>query len=151
MARLGRLAGALALLGGIAGNPALAQTPLAQSLPTARTAPRPVTAVAAPFTRTFVRPDLASAAVRLETALKAEAGGPLRPAGQSRATGLALLAADKPDEALAPLTAAVAADPADGRNWQAYARGAAAALGALEDNDYQGRSRLRGRVTAAAY
>lgn len=151
MARLGRLAGALALLGGIAGVPALAQSPLAQSPPAARTAPRPATAIAAPFARTFVRPDLASAAVRLETALKAEAGGPLRPAGQSRAAGLALLAADKPDEALAPLTAAVAADPTDGRNWQAYARGAAAALGALEDNDYQGRSRLRGRVTAAAY
>ncbi|SEH95063.1 hypothetical protein SAMN02799636_04608 [Methylobacterium sp. 275MFSha3.1] len=151
MARLGRLAGALALLGGIASNPALAQTSPALSPPTARTAPRPATAVAAPFARTFVRADLASAAVRLETALKAEAGGPLRPAGQSRAAGLALLAADKPDEALAPLTAAVAADPADARNWQAYARGAAAALDALEDNDYQGRSRLRGRVTAAAY
>ncbi|RUP16607.1 MAG: alpha-2-macroglobulin family protein, partial [Methylobacterium sp.] len=145
MARLGQLAGALALLGWIAG-PALAQT-----APAARTTARPVSAASASFAKSFVRADLASAAVRLETALKAEAGGPLRPAGQSRAAGLALLTADKPDEAVAPLAAAVAADPADARNWQAYARGAAAALGALEDNDYQGRSRLRGRVTAAAY
>ena len=145
MARLGRLAGVLVLLGGIAGGPALAQTP-----PAARTTSRPA-AAAAPFARSFVRTDLASASVRLEAALKAEAGGALRPAGQSRAAGQALLAADKPDEAVAPLAAAVAADPADPRNWQAYARGAAAALGALEDNDYQGRARLRGRVTAAAY
>jgi alpha-2-macroglobulin len=146
MARLGRLAGALALLGSIAAGPAPAQTQ-----PGPRAAPRMPAAAPAPFARTFVRTDLASAAVRLETALKAEAGGPLRPAAQSRAAGQALLAADKPDEALPALAAAVAADPADPRNWQAYAGAAGAALGTLEENDYQGRARLRERATAAAY
>jgi hypothetical protein len=146
MARLGRLAGALALLGCAAGWPALAQT-----APAARTAPRPASAAPTPFAKTFVRADLASAAVRLETALKGEAGGPLRPAGQSRAAGQALLAADKPDEALTPLAAAVAADPGDARNWQAYARAASAAVDTLEENDYRGRARLRDRAAAAAY
>ncbi|CAM3044255.1 Alpha-2-macroglobulin [Methylobacterium mesophilicum] len=142
MAWRNRLAGALALLAGLACGPALAQT-----APASRTAPRP----AAAFEKTFVRTDLASAAVRLEAALKAEAGGPLRPAGQSRAAGQALLAAGKPDESLVPLTAAVATDPADIRSWQALSRAAAAAAEALEENDYQGRARLRDRAAAAAY
>ncbi|MDP4002790.1 alpha-2-macroglobulin [Methylobacterium sp. NEAU K] len=142
MSWLDRLAGALALLGCLACGPASAQT-----APTSRAAPRQ----AAAFAKSFVRDDLASAAVRLEAALRAEAGGPLRPAGQSRAGGQALLAADKPDEALGPLTAAVAADPADIRNWQVFSRAASAAIGTLEDNDYQGRARLRDRAEAAAY
>ncbi|MCJ2050966.1 alpha-2-macroglobulin family protein [Methylobacterium sp. J-070] len=144
MARLGRLAGALALLGWAAAGPALAQP-----APTAPAAPR--SAGAAPFARGFVRADLASAAVRLEAALKSEAGSPLRPAGQSRAAGQALLAAGKPAEALGLFAAAVAADPADARNWQAYSRAASAALGALESSDYRGRARLRDRSLAAAY
>ncbi|MCJ2096612.1 alpha-2-macroglobulin family protein [Methylobacterium sp. J-072] len=140
MAWRNRLAGALALLAGLACGPALAQT-----------APKPRAAQATAFEKSFVRNDLASAAVRLEAALKAEAGGPLKPAAQSLATGQALLAADKPDAALAPLTAAIAADPANIRAWQAYARAAAAAVETLEENDYQGRARLRDRAAAAAY
>ncbi|MCJ2068590.1 alpha-2-macroglobulin family protein [Methylobacterium sp. J-030] len=146
MARLGRLAGALALLGWVAGAPVLAQNVAAP-----RIAQRPAATVPAPVAKPFVRADLASAAVRLEAALKAEAGLALRPAGQSRTNGQALLAASKPDQALISLAAAVAADPADIRNWQAYARAASAAQGALEQNDYQGRARLRERAAAAAY
>ncbi|WP_342108805.1 alpha-2-macroglobulin [Methylobacterium sp. SI9] len=144
MARLGRLAGALALLGCALGGSAIAQT-------APRTAPRPAATAPAPFARTFVRDDLASAAIRLEGALKAEAGTALRPAAQSRTAGQTLLAANRPDQALAPLAAAVAADPADIRNWQTYARAASAAKGLLEQNDYRGRARLRERVAAAAY
>ena len=146
MAWRNRLAGCLTVLACLSGGPAFAQT-----APAARAAPRQAPAQSATFEKSFVRNDLASAAVRLEAALRAEAGGPLRPAGQSRAAGQALLAADKPDEALAPLTAAVAADPADTRNWQAYSRAAAAAAEALEENDYQGRARLRDRAAASAY
>jgi alpha-2-macroglobulin len=141
MAGLGRLAGALALIGLAASGPAAAQT-----APPTRAA-RP----AVPFAKTFVRADLASAAVRLEAALKAEAGGALRPAGQSRAAGQALLAASRPDEALVPLAAAVAAEPADGRAWLTVARAASAAAGLRASNDYQGRRRLRDRAAAAAY
>ncbi|MDP4025810.1 alpha-2-macroglobulin [Methylobacterium sp. NEAU 140] len=125
-----------------------AQTPASQT-PASRAPARP--AAAAPVQKTFLRPALASDAVRLEAALKGEAGGPLKPAAQSRRDGEALLAADKPAEALTPLTAAVAADPADPRNWQAYARAAQAAAGETEERDYQGRARLRGRALAAAY
>ncbi|SFL47638.1 alpha-2-macroglobulin family protein [Methylobacterium pseudosasicola] len=142
MAWRNRLAGALALLAALACGPALAQ-----AAPAARAAQRQ----AAAFEKSFVRSDLASSAVRLEAALKAEAGGPLRPAGQSLAAGQTLLAADKPDEALAPLTAAVAADPANIRAWQTYAQAAAAAVETREENDYQGRALLRDRAAAAAY
>ncbi|MCJ2084784.1 alpha-2-macroglobulin family protein [Methylobacterium sp. E-005] len=145
MARLGRLAVALAVFGGVWGGPALAQNAASPR----STAPRAT--APAPFARTFARVDLASAAVRLEGALKAEAGTALRPAAQSRTAGQALLTANRPDQALTPLAAAVAADPADVRNWQAYARAASAAKGLLEQNDYRGRARLRERATAAAY
>ncbi len=112
----------------------------------AQTKPTP-----AAFSRSFVRPGLASDAIRLEATLKAEAGGPLAPAAQSRRKGEGLLEADKPAEALAPLAAAVAADPGDPANWRAYARAAEAAAGETEENDYQGRTRLRGQALAAAY
>ena len=122
----------------------------AQGMPAAKAPTRPA-ASPAPFQKTFVRETLASDAVRLEAALKAEAGGPLKPASQSRRDGDALMSADKASEALAPLTAAVAADPNDSRNWQAFARAASAAAGETDENDYQGRNRLRGRALAAAY
>ena len=144
MARLGRLAGALALLGCALGGSAIAQS---APRPAARTA----AAAPAPFARTFVRDDLASAAVRLEAALKAEAGTTLRPSAQSRTAGQTLVAANRPDQALIQLAAAVAADPADVRNWQAYARAAAAAQGLVAQTDDQGRARLRERTAAAAY
>ena len=112
----------------------------------AQTKPTP-----AAFARSFVRPGLASDAIRLEATLKAEAGGSLAPAAQSRRKGEGLLEADKPAEALAPLAAAVAADPGDPANWRAYARAAEAAAGETEENDYQGRTRLRGQALAAAY
>ena len=125
-------------------GPALAQN-------AARITPRPAATAPASFAKTVVRTDLASAAVRLEAALKTEAGNPARPAAQSRSAGQTQLAAGKPDQALTALTAAVAADPADPRNWQAYARAASAASETRPENDYQGRARLRERATAAAY
>ncbi|KST58288.1 alpha-2-macroglobulin [Methylobacterium sp. GXS13] len=146
MAWRNRLAGAVALLAGLACGSALAQT-----APKPRAAPRQAAVQAPAFEKRFVRDDLASAAVRLEAALKAEAGGPLKPDGQSLAAGQALLAADKPDAALAPLATAVAADPANIRAWQAYARAAAAAVETREENDYQGRATLRDRAATAAY
>ncbi|SDN01333.1 hypothetical protein SAMN05216360_10570 [Methylobacterium phyllostachyos] len=144
MARLGRLAGALALIGWVTAGPALAQN-------AARVTPRPAAAAPAPFAKTFVWTDVASAAVRLETALKAEAGSSTRPAAQSLTAGQTLLAAGKPDQALTALTAAVAADPADPRSWQAYARAASAASEIRPETDYQGRARLRERAATAAY
>ena len=75
------------------------------------------TPAAAPVQKTFSRLTLASDAVRLDAALKAEAPTPLPPAAQSRRKGEALLQAEKPVEALPPLAAAVAADPADPANW----------------------------------
>ncbi|WP_449409470.1 alpha-2-macroglobulin family protein [Methylobacterium komagatae] len=116
--------------------------------------PRPLPAAApqpAPFQKTFARPNLASDAVRLEASLKAEAGTNLPPATQSRRKGETLLTAEKPAEALAPLAAAVAAEPGDPANWRAYARAAQSAAGETEENDYQGRTRLRGQALAAAY
>ena len=110
--------------------------------------PKPAQAA---FARSFVRPGLASDAIRLEATLKAEAAGPLAPAAQSRRKGEGLLEADKPGEALAPLAAAIAADPGDPANWRAYARAAEAAAGETEESDYQGRARLRGQALAAAY
>nr|WP_238249567.1 alpha-2-macroglobulin [Methylobacterium persicinum] len=109
------------------------------------------TPAAAPVQKTFSRLTLASDAVRLDAALKAEAPTPLPPAAQSRRKGEALLQAEKPVEALPPLAAAVAADPADPANWRAYARAAQSAAGETEENDDQGRARLRGRAQAAAY
>ncbi len=115
--------------------PAAAQTK-APPKPAAPSAP-------APFQKTFSRPNLASEAVRLEAALKTEAGGPLAPAAQTRRRGEALLAAGKPGEALAPLTASVAADPGDPATWRSYAQAAQGAAHETEENDYQGRTRLR--------
>ncbi|MCJ2012573.1 alpha-2-macroglobulin family protein [Methylobacterium sp. J-076] len=105
----------------------------------------------APVPKTFARPTLASDAVRLEAALKAEAPAPLPPAAQSRRRGDALLEADKAAEALSPLAAAVAADPADPAHWRAFARAAQAAAGGTEEGDVKTRTLLRGRALAAAY
>ncbi|WP_132253652.1 alpha-2-macroglobulin family protein [Methylobacterium segetis] len=155
--RIGRLSAALlaegllaaGLLAGAAG-PAAAQAPSAPaaqapSTPAARTAK-----VAPP--KTFLREALASSGVRLEAALRSEAGKGLKPAAQARAEGEARLEADDAKGALAPLTAAVAAEPADARNWLAFAR-AADALGNDEQKggDYAARYRLRERALAAAY
>ena len=141
--RVGMLAGSLALAGlGIV--PVAAQSP---PTPAVRTAPKPAPSAK----KTFLREFLASSAVRLETALKAEAGGPLKPAAQSRREGEALLEAEKAADAVTPLGAAVAADPNDAKNWLAYARAADAVSTDDDNKDYQARARLRGRATAAAY
>ncbi|WP_336488024.1 alpha-2-macroglobulin family protein [Methylobacterium nigriterrae] len=146
--RFGRLAAAwlwaaaLALPGTL---PALAQAP---QTPATRTAPKPP--APAPK-KSFVREGLASAGVRLETALRSESPGPLKPAAQSRAAGEALVEAEKAGDALAPLAAAVAADPGDPQNWLAYARAADAAGSDEAKGDYASRARLRGRALAAAY
>ncbi|MER2268060.1 alpha-2-macroglobulin family protein [Methylobacterium oxalidis] len=150
--RLGRRVGLLcaALLSGgllVGGPPGEVREAAAQAQPVpaargARPAPQ----------KGFAREALASAGVRLEAALKGEAGLAARPAAQSRAEGEKFFEAGKAAFAVAPLTAAVAADPGDWRNWLAYAR-AADALGQDETNgsDYATRYRLRERALAAAY
>ena len=99
--------------------------------------------------KTFQRENLASDGVRLEAALKAEAG-PSRPAARARAEGEALMQAEKPDEAVKPLGGAVAAEPGNPANWLAYAR-AASAAGNADTGDYSSRMRLRRNARAAAY
>jgi uncharacterized protein YfaS (alpha-2-macroglobulin family) len=146
--RIGLIAGALAWTGALA-LPVPAQAPLT---PSARSAPKAAPQKAAAPQKSFLRESLASAGVRLETALRTEAGtAAQKPAAQSRRAGEALIEAEKPVEALLPLTAAVAADPADPQNWLAYARAADAAGADEAQGDYQSRTRLRGRALAAAY
>ena len=145
--RLARLAACL--VAGLAlSGPLQAQTP-APAAPTkaaAKASPAPA------LRKSYQRETLASEAVRLEAALKAEAAasGPAKSADAARQAGIALVDAEKADEALKPLTAAVAADPGDHRNWLAYARAADAASGD-ENKDYAAQTRLSRRAFAAAY
>ncbi|GJD94165.1 alpha-2-macroglobulin family protein [Methylobacterium iners] len=137
--RLGLLALALAALA----TPAPAQNP---PMPAARTAMKALQ-------KTFLREDLASDGVRLEAALRSEAGSlaPSKTAAQHREAGDALVEAEKSAEALKLFAAAISADPSDPENWIAYAR-AASTVGTDDSNtDYSGRVRLRGNARAAAY
>ncbi|WP_430912895.1 MG2 domain-containing protein [Methylobacterium sp. sgz302541] len=127
-------------------SPASAQAPAPR--------PAPKAAVQSPAKKTFLRDGLASEGVRLETSLRSEAAaaGPApKSADAARQAGEALVAAEKVDEALKPLTAAVAADPSDARNWLAYARAADTASGDEEKKDYAARNMLGRRALAAAY
>ena len=117
-------------------------------------APRPAPKVApkAQAPKSFQREDLASDGVRLEAALKAEAGTSLsRPAAKARAEGEALIEAEKPAEALKPLGLAVASEPGESANWLAYARAASAVGNDNQTGDYASRLRLRRNARAAAY
>ncbi len=135
------LVGALALAAPVP-TPASAQTPPA---PAAR-----LTAKAAPK-KSFVREDLASAGVRLEAALAAEARGGGRNPAQARRDGEAFVQAGRPAQALPLLAAALVAEPADPQSWLAYAR-AADALGNDEQaGPYSERYRRRQAALAAAY
>ncbi|KMO20476.1 alpha-2-macroglobulin family protein [Methylobacterium platani] len=141
--RVGRaavgLAGILTLLAGL---PAAAQQS-ADPVPrrTAAPASRP---------KTFVRPALASEAVRLEARLKDEAGArpdPSKPAAQWRREAEALRARGDRDGALAAARRAAAAEPAEGRNWSVLAQAADDA----ESDDYETRQTLKAEARAGAY
>ncbi len=117
-------------------------------------APAARAAAPAPAGKSFVREDLASEGVRLEAALKAEAGerAATKPAAVWRREGDAAAARDQWQPALAAYAAAVAADPRDPQGWLGYARAAQSqAAQSLEPKDYAERYRLRTRTTAAAY
>ncbi|GBU17967.1 MULTISPECIES: alpha-2-macroglobulin [Methylobacterium] len=151
--RLGGLVSGLALAICLA-LPASAQLQMpTPAAPAPRAAPAVPARPAPPPKKTFQREGLASDAVRLEAALKDEAAasGPVRAAKQARDAGEALLANDKADAALKPLTGAVAADPGDPRNWLAYARAASTAAANEENKDYAAKNRLGRRALAAAF
>ncbi|KQT19321.1 alpha-2-macroglobulin [Methylobacterium sp. Leaf399] len=145
--RLGRQATFLAVMLTAFCAPASAQAPATKP------APKAATAKPAAAQKTFVRETVASDAVRLEAALRAEAkpAGVARTPAQWLAEGEALIEAEKPADALKPLTAAVAGDSGNPAAWIAYSQ-AAAAVGQDENNrDYTLRSRLRANARAAAY
>ena len=104
----------------------------------------------APAQKAFVSEDLASRAVRLEGALKAEgsAAASGRTAQQLRRDGEALLLRGLAQNALASFTAAIAVEPANPANWSAYAR---AALAIDPGTDYDLRYKLQERRATAAY
>ncbi|KQO85005.1 alpha-2-macroglobulin [Methylobacterium sp. Leaf90] len=130
------------------GVPALAQTPRPAAPATA-----PLRSATAPVAKTFVREALASAGVRLETALKSEAPPGAKTAAQWRreAEVAAQSEGGEPDAELNARAAAVAADPNDVRNWLDYASAANAAGNDEERADYSARFKLKGRASAAAY
>jgi len=130
------------------GVPALAQTLRPAAPPAA-----PPRSATAPVAKTFVREGLASAGVRLETALKSEAPPGAKTAAQWRreAETAARTEGAEPDAELNAYAAAVAADPNDVRNWLDYANAAIAAGNDEERADYSARFKLKGRASAAAY
>jgi len=98
--------------------------------------------------KSFERSDLASAAVRLQADLKAEAGPAAgRPAEELRRESARALARGNARQALASAAAAVAADPANAAGWTAYARAAMA----VAPTNYSERYQLAERATSAAY
>ncbi|ACL56726.1 alpha-2-macroglobulin [Methylobacterium nodulans] len=134
--RTGRLAGALALALTLI-VPAAAQAP--QS-------PRPAALV--PAQKSFVRPSLASEAVRLEAEIRSEsAPNAQKPAAQWRREAEKLFKDDDNDGALAAYAGAAAAEPNDWRNWYALAETA----NGVENDDYDENQKLRRRARAAAY
>lgn len=99
--------------------------------------------------KAFVREDLASDGVRLESQLKSERGAtqPARPVDQLKREAAGLLARGNARSALTSYTAAVAVDPKDAGAWLGFARAAIA----VEPKDYSERYLLRERATVAAY
>ncbi|KMO41465.1 alpha-2-macroglobulin [Methylobacterium variabile] len=140
--RVGRLAGGLAgALTVLAGVPALGQQPAPRGSALVQPAPRK------PAPKSFVRPGLASEAVRLEARLAAEAGSGGKPAAQWRREGEALRLKDDTDGALTAYRRAAAADPADWRSWYALAETADGA----ETDDYDAGQKLKAEARAGAY
>ena len=103
-----------------------------------------------PAQKAFVSEDLASRAIRLESALKAEgsAAASGRTGQQLRRDGETFLSRGLVQNALASFTAAIAAEPANSANWLAYAR---VALAIDPGNDWDLRYKLRDRRATAAY
>ncbi|MFH6781836.1 MULTISPECIES: alpha-2-macroglobulin family protein [Methylobacterium] len=139
--RVGRAACGLAgLVTALASLPAAAQQPPIS-------APRRAALVQpAPRSKSFVRPALASEAVRLEARLKDE-GAAGKSAAQWRREGEALRAKDETDGALAAFRRAAAAEPAEWRNWYALAE----AAGAAENDDDETSRKLDAEARAGAY
>ncbi|AWN45347.1 alpha-2-macroglobulin [Methylobacterium terrae] len=144
--RAGRAAaGMAAFLTLLAGVPAAAQQPGSGPRRAAPVQP-------APRPKSFVRPALASEAVRLEARLQAEGGAGSKsaagkPAAQWRREAEALRAKDDIDGALAAFRRAAAADPAEWRGWYALAQ----AAGEAENDDYETSQRLKAEARAGAY
>jgi uncharacterized protein YfaS (alpha-2-macroglobulin family) len=135
---------------------ALMTASLAAIPPAAAQAPRPAPpqkSATAPVQKGFLREALASAGVRLEATLKAEAPPGAKTATQWRREAEAAGKSDEaePDAEMNAYAAAIAADPNDVRNWLDYARTAAAAGADEERGDYSARLKLRNRAAAAAY
>lgn len=135
-----RLAASIAL--------ALAMTGSASAQPTRANAP----AARSPntlFSRTFVREDLASEVVRLESTLKAEAAAQLGRRTGEEWKGKGDLAANSGDwrTALTAYAAAVAVQPSDPDAWLGYSKAAQSA----SPQDGGERYRLGTRAVAAAY
>ncbi|SFU85477.1 hypothetical protein SAMN02799631_02714 [Methylobacterium sp. 174MFSha1.1] len=97
--------------------------------------------------KSFVRPSLASEAVRLEARVKEEGGAGGRSAAQWRREAETLKTKDETDGALAAYRRAAAAEPADWRNWVALAETANGA----ENDDYDTNRMLKAEARAGAY
>ncbi|TNC14382.1 alpha-2-macroglobulin family protein [Methylobacterium terricola] len=138
--------GLAGLLTALAGLPAAAQQP-------ANPAPRRAALVQpAPRLKSFVRPTLASEAVRLEARVKDEGAadgkpGAAKSAAQWRREAEALRARDETDAALAAFRRAAAAEPADWRGWYALAE----AAGGAESDEYEVDQKLKAEARAGAY
>ncbi len=108
-----------------------------------------IVAGAALAQKSFVNDNLASDAVRLETALRTEGsllvGG--RSLDQLKREAAAFTGRGSPRDALARYTAAIALDAKDFAAWLGFARAAAA----IDPQDYRERYTVRERGTVAAY
>jgi uncharacterized protein YfaS (alpha-2-macroglobulin family) len=99
--------------------------------------------------KSFVNDNLASDAVRLETALRTEGsllvGG--KPLDQLKREAAAFIGRGNYRDAVARYTAIIALDPKDYAGWLGFARAAIA----IDPQDYRERYTLRDRATVAAY
>src|SRR5215510_12787983 len=99
--------------------------------------------------KSYVNDNLASDAVRLETALRTEGsllvGG--KPLDQLKREAAAFMGRSNYRDAVARYTAIVALDPKDYAAWLGFARAAVA----IDPQDYRERYTQRDRATVAAY
>ncbi|KMO28912.1 alpha-2-macroglobulin family protein [Methylobacterium aquaticum] len=142
--RVGRIA--IGLAGGMAGM--LTALPGAEAQPAPNPAPRRAALVQpAPRPKSFVRPALASEAVRLEARVREEGGAAGKSAAQWRREAETLKGKDDTDGALAAYRRAAVAEPSDWRNWYALAETA----GDAENDDYTTNEKLKTEARAGAY
>ncbi len=141
---VGRIAiGSAGLLAGL-----LTGLPGAEAQQSPNPAPRRAALVQpAPRPKTFLRPNLASEAVRLEARVKEDGGAAGKSAAQWRREADTLKAKDETDGALTAYRRAALAEPADWRNWYALAETA----GDSENDDYDTNQKLKAEARAGAY